>query len=155
MVNANSSGSSGSSGLGAWLSAIAFWIAGFATIAVAMGWISFPPQALQVPRWVVVLIGVAFGATGFAPIATRVGRYTWVSQAAAIVAFASLTAIVNWVAFGPGPRQFSGGMSVGGFAISNPSSAEISGRVMFGIGAVVLDLIVLVVLTSRLRRKKN
>ena len=53
MVNANSSGSSGFSGLGAWLSAIAFWIAGFAAIAVAMGWISFPPQALQVPRWVV------------------------------------------------------------------------------------------------------
>src|SRR5882724_11255126 len=43
--------------------------------------------------------------------------HTWVSQAAAIVAFASLAVIVNWVAFGPGPRQFSGGLSVGSLVI--------------------------------------
>ena len=155
MVNANSSRSSGSSGLIGWLSAIAFWTAGSAIIAVGMGWISFPSKALHVPRWIVALTGVAFAAAGFAPLATRLGRYTWVSQAAAIVAFASLAVIVNWVAFGPGPRQFSGGLSVGSFVIWHRSSSEIGGRIMFGLGAVILDLIVLVVLASRLRGKNN
>ena len=155
MVNARSGGSSGSSCLIAWLSAIAFWTAGSAIIAVGMEWIPFPPKALHVPRWVIALTGLAFAAVGFAPLAARFGRYRWVSQAAAIVAFASLAVIVNWVAFGPGPRQFSGGMSVGGFVIASPSGSEIGGRVMFGVGAVILDLIVLVVLASRLRGKNN
>jgi hypothetical protein len=137
------------------LSAIAFWTAGSATIAVGMGWISFPPKALHVPRWVIALTGLAFAAAGFAPLATRLGRYARVSQAAALVAFASLAVIVNWVAFGPGPRQFAGGISVGGFAIASPSGSEIGGRVMFGVGAVILDLIVLAVLASKLRGKNN
>jgi hypothetical protein len=108
MVNANSNESSGSSRLRAWLSAIALWTAGSVIIAVGMGWIPIPPKE-NVPRWIVTLTGLTFAAAGFAPLATRLGRYTRVSHAAGIVVSASLAVIVNWVAFGPGPRQFSGG----------------------------------------------
>jgi hypothetical protein len=57
---------------------------------------------------------------------------------------------LDWVAFGPGTRQFSGGISyiVGiGFPLS-----EFSGRVVFGIGAVCLDIAAAVMWVGLIRR---
>ncbi len=45
----------------------------------------------------------------------------------------------DWVAFGPGERQFSGGFGIGNIGIGFVPSETI-GRVLFGIFAVVLDI---------------
>lgn len=56
---------------------------------------------------------------------------------------------LDWVAFGPGTRQFGGGISFGigiGFHVS-----ELMGRVVFGIGAVVLDIMAAVMWVRLIR----
>jgi hypothetical protein len=58
---------------GQWLFAIAFWMAGLAIIALAVGWIPAPPEKFRAPHWVVGIAGVAFLAGGFAPLAARLG----------------------------------------------------------------------------------
>lgn len=82
----------------------------------------------------------------------------------AVVAAGFILAL-NWVAFGPGVRQF--GISVGpsgGSALAVPMDAatnELAGRTVFGIVAAVFDLIVLLVVVSwgvywrNNRRRKN
>ena len=53
--------------------------------------------------------------------------------------FTSIAWVFDWIAFGPGERQFSGGFSVGGLGISgNPG--ETFGRIVFGIVAALMDL---------------
>ena len=62
----------------------------------------------------------------------------------------ALAAVFNWVAFGPGPRAFSGGISIPFVSVSGPQS-EWSGRVAFGAGAVLIDAFVLWVIVRGLR----
>jgi hypothetical protein len=58
--------------------------------------------------------------------------------------------IFDWVAFGPGEREFTG--SIGGFGfISN----EWIGRALFGAFAVVLDIIAIGMWTGRWRQKSG
>ena len=58
----------------------------------------------------------------------------------------------DWIAFGPGERHFSGGVSFGGLGIG-ARPGELFGRALFGVGAVVFD-IVAVVLWARLLRPR-
>jgi hypothetical protein len=56
---------------------------------------------------------------------------------------------LDWVAFGPGTRRFGGGISFGigiGFHVS-----EFMGRTVFGIGAVVLDILAAVMWVRLIR----
>ncbi len=53
----------------------------------------------------------------------------------------SLFAVVaNWVAFGPGERQFSGGIDIP-LGLFSVETSETTGRIVFGIGAVLLEVI--------------
>ena len=47
---------------------------------------------------------------------------------------------LDWVAFGPGTRRFGGGFSFGFIGIGF-QPGETSGRIVFGIGAVILDIV--------------
>ena len=49
--------------------------------------------------------------------------------------------MLNWIAFGSGPRHFSGGIAMPFVSWSGPS-IEWFGRAAFGIGALIADLIV-------------
>jgi len=62
----------------------------------------------------------------------------------------SFAVTFDWIAFGPGERHFSGGISVGGLGFG-ARPGELFGRAMFGVGAVIAD-IVAVVLWVRLLR---
>jgi len=63
----------------------------------------------------------------------------------------SFALTLDWIAFGPGPRRFGGGISGGIIGIGfNPG--EMFGRTVFGIGAVVLDLIAAVMWVRLIRR---
>ncbi len=45
---------------------------------------------------------------------------------------------ISWIAFGPGERHFSGSISIPGLSVGG-GSGELSGRIAFGIGAVLID----------------
>ena len=62
----------------------------------------------------------------------------------------ALAAVFNWVAFGPGPRSFSGGISIPFVSIFGPQS-EWSGRVAFGLAAGLIDLFLVWVIVRGLR----
>jgi hypothetical protein len=51
----------------------------------------------------------------------------------------SLALVFDWVAFGPGERQFTGSLGAGRAAVSSPVG-EMAGRVFFGLFAVLFDI---------------
>jgi hypothetical protein len=135
---------------GAWLFALAFWIVGLSIIGVALGWIPIAAQDIHAPRWIVGAAGVTFIAGGFAPLAARWGPSSVISQTVGAGVVLPLTLVANWVAFGPGVRQFSGGLSFGFFAVSQRTS-EMSGRIAFGIGAILLDILIVMFVVRRVQ----
>ncbi len=147
-------GESSLSTRGTWLFAFAFWVAGLAIIGVALGWIPIAAQDIHAPRWVVGAAGATFIAGGFAPLAARWGPSSIMSQITGAGVVLPLTLVANWVAFGPGARQFSGGLSFGFFAISQRTSA-VGGRIAFGIGATLLDILIVTIVVHRLRDRRN
>ena len=65
----------------------------------------------------------------------------------------SFALTLDWVAFGPGPRRFGGGISSGLIGIGfNPG--ETFGRALFGIGAVVLDLVAVLMWVRMIRQPR-
>src|SRR6185312_2312874 len=60
----------------------------------------------------------------------------------------------DWIAFGPGERHFSGGISLGGLGIG-ARPGEIFGRAMFGIGAVIADIVAVALWARTLRAQAS
>jgi len=127
---------------------------GLLIVLLAAGVIPSDESRFHAPRWVVsaaglvfVLAGVAF-ATASAPGAPEAaGRTTWRSFLLGGAIVGLMAVILNWIAFGPGQRGFSGGLALPFGSVSGPAS-EWTGRVAFGIGAVLVD-VVLVWMTAR------
>jgi len=138
--------------LGEWLFAAVFWIVGGSVIALAAGWIPSSPENFHAPRWVVGVAGSIFLLGGFAPIVSRLGPNSVLSRNFFLLFVGAFASVFNWIAFGPGPRQFSGGVSVGSIA-SGGAASEMSGRIAFGIGAVLLDVLLLATLWGLVRRR--
>jgi hypothetical protein len=124
--------------LGAVLFALAFALAGGAIVALSAGWIPSSPGAMHAPRWVLAAAGIMFIAGGFTPLAQLAGERSWLAWISAGAAMVCLALIFNWIAFGPGSRQFSGSMSVGPLS-SSALTDERSGRILFGVFALLLD----------------
>ena len=57
----------------------------------------------------------------------------------------------DWVAFGPGERKFSGGISFGGIS-TGFQPGELFGRIVFGFFAVILDIVAILVWFEKYRR---
>lgn len=60
----------------------------------------------------------------------------------------------DWIAFGPGERHFSGGVSFGGLGIG-ARPGELFGRALFGVGAVIADLVAVVLWVRMLRAQPS
>jgi hypothetical protein len=133
-------GSRSASPLGEWLFAAVFWCVGLAIIALAVGLIPSSPDKFLAPRWVLAAAGALFVAGGFAPLASRLGADSFASQILAAVVCGCLALVFNWIAFGPGPRHFSGATTIAMVTTSGAPPSEFSGRAMFGVVAVLLDL---------------
>jgi hypothetical protein len=147
--------SSSLSPVGEWFFAIVFWIAGALILALAVGWIPAPPERFGAPHWVVGAAGFLFIAGGFVPLTTRLGPNSWASRCVGAAVLWPLALIFNWIAFGAGPRHFSGGLSLGGLGISQSAGSDTGGRIAFGIAAVMLDLFVVVVAVRWMRNKRG
>ena len=118
------------------------------------------PKNLHAPLWVVFCAGLAFALGG---IATLIGGIRandkgevpqdapqWlgvIQYLIGVAIFASFGAMASWIAFGPGPRNFTGSF----MGLSSQVGAGI-GRTAFGVGAVIVWLCTIAVAISGARK---
>ena len=138
--------------------------AGFYFMLVPIGMVPPPEgyEAIRTPGWIIFCAGFVFVLAGvtvtlraaagtlrsdgdLAPNAPRWLRLT--QYAAGVTIFACFGAIATWIAFGPGPRTFS---ASGPLLPSHPS--ELVGRTVFGIGAALTWLGMIVIAISGARK---
>lgn len=132
------------------LAGVLVGIMGMLIVLVAANIIRVDPSTMHAPRWVVAAAGLAFAVAGLWVAVARPdqgkdavgGRMTISGLLLGITIIALMAAVANWIAFGPGERRFGGGLSVPFVTISSRAS-EWSGRAVFGLGAVMLDALLL------------
>lgn len=118
------------------------FVMGAAVVLVASGVLPAQPGTLEAPRWVAGCAGVVFMAGAFIPLDAAFGLPGWMKQLVAFTVALGLAVLFNWVAFFPGERHFSSTLSVPGVQIST-GGGQLMGRIMFGLGALLADAIVL------------
>lgn len=141
----------------AWVGALV-GVAGLVIVLIALDVIAVDPAKFHAPHWVVGAAGLVFFLAGIAILTTPPGspeaapgaRATWRTFLLGAGIVGALAAVFNWIAFGPGPRQFGGTISIPFVAMSGPQS-EWSGRAIFGIAAALMDLFLLWVVVRGLR----
>jgi hypothetical protein len=113
---------------------------------------------IHAPGWMVGAAGLAFVLVGIAvatgpadgrPAATSAPP-TWRRHVLAGAIVGLMAAAPHWIAFGPGERRFGGILGVPFLAVSSAVS-ETTGRVAFGIGAVLLDVVFVWIVARGLR----
>jgi hypothetical protein len=113
-----------------------------------------PPDGPPTPGWVAVAAGLMFVFAGVAivldyGVAGGVGPDGDLKPGTPLVIRGAnlllgmgivglMTAVAGWVAFGTGPRRFSSTVSLPFYSSHNPASSELTGRVVFGAGAVLM-----------------
>jgi hypothetical protein len=128
-----------------WAFGLAMASGGFYLALVGLGLFS-PPSRIHGPNWLGFAAGLVFFAGGLS-LLVRAWLHVPDKQAnlpdnapaiavaiqwlAALIIIAALASIGTWIAFGPGPRQFSMSLPVWG------SLAEMIGRAVFGFGAIL------------------
>lgn len=119
---------------------------GSLTSAVALGWIDVVPARLHTPMWLVGATGLAFLSLGLVVMLDGVTMLEKVRGWLGLMFFLSFASIFNWVAFGPGERHFTVRTGFGSGAAHMSTSSpgdELTGRIMFGLFAILLDLLLL------------
>jgi hypothetical protein len=132
--------------------AAAFFVAGGAILALALGFVPVDPATLEAPRWVIASAGLMFLAGGIVPLNLVFGFPDWFNRLSGLVAGTGLAAVFNWIAFFPGVRHFTGTTSILGLRLVTASDSELTGRILFGVMALLVDAIVLLGLWRLLRR---
>ena len=132
---------------------------GLLIVLVAAGVIPADERSFGAPRWVVGGAGVAFVLAGLAIVTMPIGppgapvdRATPWSLLLGGSIVGLLALIFNWIAFGPGERRFSGGMALPFFLVSSSRIGEWTGRLVFGGGAILIDLFFVWVLVRGVRQ---
>jgi hypothetical protein len=137
--------------------------AGLYFILVGLGLLPVPggPRNLHGPLWLVLLVGLVFFLAGIAMLVQVMGRASaggdlpsdaprWmriVQYLIGVAIFGSFAMIGSWVAFGDGPRTFSGN-----FLFFDGATNASIGRVAFGIGAAITWLATLAFAVSGARK---
>ncbi len=131
----------------------AFVAVGLLVFALLLSDITTQTGATQSPPFILGLIGTAMFAAGLSIMCSSLmpklaGVCNQITLYAVIAAF-------NWVAFGPGERQFTTRTTLSGPGISHGKKpvSETGGRMVFGIIAGAMDAVVLFGLYKRLKRR--
>jgi hypothetical protein len=120
------------------------------------------PRSVHGPLWIAVVAGICFMLAG---TSVAVGAIHGVSETGeppqdsgwwmrlfyyvlGLVIAGSLASIGSWVAFGPGPRAFSGT----GLFLLSPEAGAMVGRAVFGFGAVLTWLCTIALAVSGARK---
>ena len=116
-------------------------------------------SAFHAPRWVAAAAGGVFMVAGMAVIwqnsFTHLQDVIWYKVVSHLLVggiFLSFTIIFNWVAFGPGEREFSSSVSIPFISFERADSNASSGRFFFGIFALLLDIGVIYALYFYLKK---
>jgi len=128
-----------------WLFGPVMLAAGGLGLAAAFGLIRLEASRTHAPLWMIGAIGVSFAAMGLVLLLDGIEAQRRVRGWLALVFLVSLASVFNWVAFGPGERHFTTRTSVGSGAVGVTTVAEggeFSGRLAFGVFAVLLDLLI-------------
>lgn len=98
--------------------------------------------ALASPKLFHVFLGIVFACIGVAMVL----RPWWKGLSSALLgmAFLMFAGLFNYVAFWPGQRNFLVSANGGAF---QPTS-ELGGRIAFGIGALMLDAIIILIVAA-------
>jgi len=161
---------------GAWFMGLTFLISGMFPALIAFGIIT--PDHVgpdNAPPWVLMCAGAAFMAAGLTVIVdyaiekvalqpdgdfvpgTPMGVRIF-NLAVGAVIVGAMTAIFGWVAFGPGPRQFTTTIYLPFMpAPLRQRAGEMSGRIAFGFGTIFLAFMFVACTTvgiQRLRRAR-
>ena len=131
-------------------------VAGLYPIAIGLGIITPPSVDLPPPDWVPAAAGLMFVFAGVAVIIDYgiaggvgpdgdllPGTPFWIRSLNFVLGLGivgMMAAVFGWVAFGPGPRTFSTTIVLPFLVRHNPHAGELSGRIAFGIGAILLAL---------------
>ncbi len=122
-----------------WAIALACLAAGIFPILAAFDIGPLNRSDIHGPPWIGVVAGAIFCMGGLSILLAGGQRFGGVIPLLGILIVAGFAALGNWVAFGAGSRtDCSGGFSMAFFSSSGAAS-EIECRVAFGIGAVMLD----------------
>jgi hypothetical protein len=128
-------------------------VAGAIPLLAALDVLPFDPGDRGAPRWVVATSGSLFVLAGGA-LGARGSSAVWARAASAMLGPAivlGMAAILNWVAFGPGPRGCTSTLSAFWYAASR-RAPDLECRSAFGLGALMLDAIVVLILAQALTR---
>ncbi len=122
---------------------------GLLVFGLLTGQMPAKPGALRVPPILLGLIAILFCTGGLGLMLSR-----WRPKLAVffgIAAFCCFVGLFNWIAFGPGEREFSRGKPG---ATATPVS-ESTGRLVFGLFAGALDALILYGLYHGLKRRST
>jgi hypothetical protein len=136
-----------------WLIATVLTVLGGVALAIGLRKIPLPPEKLHAPLWIVAVCGVSFGALGLTVALEGAERFKRLRSGLGLVYLLSFATVFNWIAFGPGERHFSRHTTfgIGGDAMTvSTGESELTGRVVFGIIAVAVNLMIAVPLVRTL-----
>lgn len=100
--------------------------------------------AINGPPWLGFLAGAVFIAGGLAVLLGERLRHSPLSHGLVALIIGALAVIASWIAFGPGPRACA--VAIAGFLFSSGWANEVACRAGFGIGALLLDGFVFILL---------
>ena len=116
--------------------------------------IAFQKTSAGVPQWIGYVAALSFFLAGIAATEMAFGT----NQLANIVGplmMACLAIIPTWIAFGPGERHCSGGLSVLGFGWHQQNTGETECRVVFGFAAILIWTLLIWGIRYTMAGKKN
>jgi hypothetical protein len=136
-------------------------IMGLLFILMALGIIAPGGKSATDSRWIGLIVGLTFLLGGIAVVIQTFARATpdgdlppgtpmWIRGILfflALAIVASLAAIGTWVAFGPGEREFNGSIPFLPTWLNEPL-----GRTVFGTGAILTWIILIVMAVTGMRR---
>ena len=116
--------------------------------------IVFQKTSPGVPQWTGYTAALSFFLAGIAVTEMAFGT----NQLANIVGpliVACLAIIPTWIAFGPGERHCSGGLSILGFGLHQQNAGEMECRIVFGFAALLLWMLLIGGIWYTIAAKKN
>jgi uncharacterized membrane protein len=132
--------------------ALVFFFFGGFLFSFVFGWIPMSPS--PTPVWVIAAAASMFSLAGVVILLIENERLAWLRNLASWLLVVCLAIPFNWVAFGAGERQFSSSSSFLGFT-SSGTPGETEGRIVFGLFAVLMDLMVLLFPLRGLFKRKS
>lgn len=110
--------------------------------------IHVPDEDINAPRWVLTAVGLTFALAGVMVMLNGLKSgfgdhpiFKWAYNFVLLLFMIFFAAPFNWVAFGPGEREFSSSTSVGAVSVTQ-SGSEFGGRLAFGLGAILMDILI-------------